>query len=35
VLDRIETDSTITADDVASEVDKIDRYLEEANKLVQ
>lgn len=35
VLDRIETDSTITADDVASEVDKIDRYLEEANKLVE
>jgi hypothetical protein len=35
VLDRIETDPTITADDVASEVDKIDRYLEEANKLVQ
>ena len=35
VLDRIETDPTITADDVASEVEKIDRYLEEANKLVE
>lgn len=35
VLERIDTDSTITADDVASEVETIDRYLEEASKLVE
>lgn len=35
VLDRIDNDPTITADDVASEVETIDRYLEEASKLVE
>lgn len=35
VLERVSVETTITADDVLQESQKIDRYLEEANKLVE
>jgi hypothetical protein len=35
VLERIDTEATITAQDVLQESQKIDAYLNEANKLVE
>jgi hypothetical protein len=35
VLERIKTESSVTADEIAAESAGIDRYLQEANKLVE
>lgn len=35
VLERIKTESSVTADEIAAESASIDRYLQEANKLVE